>query len=110
MVQELVKVAFPEDSKGCYPSDCAWKRDEDGNLQPRGRTAYGDGILEHLSDNNFKVLSDAEIIRMPRNRVAKVAATVEPPAAPVVAQEAVAATPARKSKSKKSKKKASKAA
>src|SRR5450432_584262 len=111
MVQELVKVAFPDDSKGVYPSDCAWKRDADGNLQPRGRTAYGDSVLEFLAENSFKVLSDTEIVRMPRKRVAKTVAAA-PPAGLVaavaagLAEEArEAAKPVAKKKSKKKSKK-----
>ena len=101
-VQDAVKLAFPEDGKGVYPSDCAWKRDAEGVLQPRGKVAYGDSILEFLAENSFKVLSDQEIVRMPRKRVAKPApaATVEPPTAPVVA----APEPALKSKAKSKKK------
>jgi hypothetical protein len=112
MIVELVKVAFPDYSGGVYPSDSAYKRDADGVLQARGKTAYGDGILEFLAENSFKVLSDAEIVRKPTKRVAKpvVAATaVEVPAAPAVAP--VVATPskpepAKVAKTKKSKKKA----
>jgi len=110
MVVDAVRLAFPDDKSGVYPSDAAYVR-TDGILVPRGKVAYGDGILEYLAANSFKVLGDAEIVRMPRKRAAKPAAATPPevPAAPVVAQEAVATTPA-KSKSKKSKKKASKAA
>jgi len=106
MIAELVKVSFPEFAGGVYPSDAAWKRGEDGQLVCRGKVAYGDAILEYLADNSFKVLGDAEIVRMPRKRVAKAApaAAVETPAAQVVAQEAVAAEPARKLKSKSKKK------
>lgn len=88
MIVELVKVAFPDYTGGVYPSDSAYKRGEDGALVPRGATAYGDGILEFLAENSFKVLGDAEIVRKPTKRVAKpvVAATPpEVPAAPVVA-------------------------
>jgi hypothetical protein len=111
MVVDAVRLAFPDDKSGVYPSDSAYVR-TDGILVPRGKVAYGDGVLEYLAANSFKVLADSEIVRMPRKRVAKPApvAAVETPAAPVVAQEAVAAEPAKKSKSKKNKKKASKAA
>jgi hypothetical protein len=110
MIAELVKVSFPEFAGGVYPSDAAWKRGEDGQLVCRGKVAYGDAILEYLADNSFKVLGDAEIVRMPRKRVAKTVAATPPevPAAPVVAQETGAAH--KKSKSKKNKKRAFKAA
>jgi hypothetical protein len=112
MVCELVHLAFPVYKGGTYPSDSAYKRDADGVLQARGKTAYGDGILEFLAENSFKVLSDAEIVRKPTKRVAKpVAATApEVPAAPAVAPVPVAATPEPAkpvaSKKKKSKKQA----
>ena len=112
MIVELVKVAFPDYSGGVYPSDSAYKRDADGVLQARGKTAYGDGILEFLAENSFKVLSDAEIVRKPTKRVAKPVAATPPevPAAPAVAPAPVAATPepakAVASKKKKSKKQA----
>jgi len=106
-VQDAVKLAFPEDGKGVYPSDCAWKRDAEGVLQPRGKVAYGDSILEFLAENSFKVLADNEIVRMPRKRTPKAATpAVETPAAPVVATP----EPAQKKAKKKSKKKASRAA
>jgi hypothetical protein len=107
MLKELVKVSDPSWTGGIYPSDAAYKRGEDGVLAPRGRTAYGDGILEYLGPNSFKVLADNEIVRMPRKRTPKAATpAVETPAAPVVATP----EPAQKKAKKKSKKKASRAA
>jgi hypothetical protein len=94
MVVDAVKLAFPDYTGGVYPSDSAYKRDADGNLAPRGKVAYGDGILEFLAENSFKVLSDAEIVRKPTKRVAKPVVAATPPevlAAPVVAAAPVAA-------------------
>ncbi len=107
MIVELVKVAFPDYTGGVYPSDSAYKRDADGVLAPRGKVAYGDGVLEFLAENSFKVLATEDIVRKPTKRVAKpvVAATaVEVPAAPAVAPVAEAKPVA--SKKKKSKKQA----
>jgi len=108
MIVDAVKLAFPEDKSGVYPSDCAYKRDADGKLVPRGATAYGDGILEFLAENSFKVLADQEIVRKPTKRVAKPAAApapAAPVAAPAPVETPVAAAPAaKKSKSKKAKK------
>jgi len=93
-IVELVKVSDPSNTKGVYPSDVAYKR-VDGVLVPRGASAYGDGILEYLGENSFKVLKTEEIVRRPTK--AKVAAPK--PTAPV----AVAATPAAPTKAKKEK-------
>lgn len=103
MVVDAVRLAFPDDKSGVYPSDAAYVR-TDGILVPRGKVAYGDGVLEYLAANSFKVLSDAEIVRMPRKRAAKAApvAAVETPAAQVVATPEPAQ---KKSKLKKNKKK-----
>src|ERR1700757_5021971 len=62
-IHELVKLSDPTSTKGVYPSDAAYKRAEDGKLVPRGKTAYGDGVLEYLGPNSFKVLSTEEIVR-----------------------------------------------
>ncbi len=62
-ISELVKLSDPTSTKGVYPSDCAYKRDEAGKLVPRGKTAYGDGVLEYIGENNFKVLPTEEIVR-----------------------------------------------
>src|SRR5450755_209263 len=108
MVVDAVRLAFPDDKSGVYPSDAAYVR-TDGILVPRGKVAYGDGILEYLADNSFKVLGDTEIVRMPRKRAAKpaAAAAVETPVTPAVATPEPSL---KKSKLKKNKKKASKAA
>jgi len=108
MIAELVKVSFPEFAGGVYPSDAAWKRGEDGQLVCRGKVAYGDAILEYLADNSFKVLGDAEIVRMPRKRVAKTVAATPPevPAAPVVATPEMAQKKAKSKKKSKAKKQA----
>ena len=84
-IAELVKASFPDWKGGIYPSDCAYKRTEDG-LVPRGKTAYGDGVLEYLAENQFKVLPTEQIVRRPVSK--KKAAAVVAPA------PAVAATPA----------------
>lgn len=97
-IVELVKLADPNWKGGVYPSDAAYTRTPEG-LVPRGKTAYGDGILEYLAPNSFKVLKTEEIIRRPGGRVKK-PAVVEAPA-PVVAVETKKAV---------SKKKAAKAA
>jgi hypothetical protein len=110
MITELVKVSDPEWKGGVYPSDCAYKRTDDG-LVPRGKTAYGDGVLEFLAENSFKVLPTEEIVR---RKPAKAAASTPVPvlkvpaaAAPVVAS--VPTTPAASSgQGKKKAKKASK--
>ncbi len=86
-IVELVKISNPEWKGGVYPSDAAYKRDADGKLVPRGKTAYGDGVLEYLGENSFKVLADKDIVRRPSNK--KAAATPAPaptvtPAAAVV--------------------------
>ena len=41
MITDLVKVSDPEWKGGVYPSDCAYRRTEEG-LVPRGKTAYGE--------------------------------------------------------------------
>jgi hypothetical protein len=80
-IQELVKLSDPTSSKGVYPSDCAYKRDESGKLVPRGKTAYGDGVLEYVSENNFKVLPTDQIVRRKPMIVKKDATPVPTPAA-----------------------------
>ena len=61
-ITELVRVADPNWKGGVYPSDCAYVRTDEG-LVPRGKTAYGDGVLEYVSENNFKVLPSEQIVR-----------------------------------------------
>jgi hypothetical protein len=94
-IVELVKVSDPSNTKGVYPSDVAYKR-VDGVLVPRGASAYGDGILEYLGENSFKVLPTEQIVRRPTK--AKVAAP-KAETKPV----AVAATPAAPKKAEKEK-------
>ena len=85
-IAELVKMSDPTNAKGVYPSDCAYKRDEAGKLIPRGKQAYGDGVLEYLGENQFKVLADKDIVRMPRSakKAAAPAVVIPTPAAPDV--------------------------
>jgi hypothetical protein len=90
-IVELVKVSDPSNTKGVYPSDVAYKR-VDGVLVPRGASAYGDGILEYLGENSFKVLGDKEIVRRPTK--AKAAPAAKPETKPV-------ATPAAPKKAEK---------
>jgi hypothetical protein len=90
-IVELVKISNPEWKGGVYPSDAAYKREGDA-LVPRGKTAYGDGVLEYLGENAFKVLADKDIVRRPTS---KKKATPAPAVAPVVvpATAPVAAAP-----------------
>jgi hypothetical protein len=83
MLAELVKASEPEWKGGVYPSDCAYKRQEDGVLVPRGKTAYGDGVLEYLAENSFKVLPTEQIVR--RKPLVKKAEVPVPAVAPVAA-------------------------
>jgi len=69
---------------------------------PRGKVAYGDGVLEFLAENSFKVLADAEIVRKETKRKAKPVAP-EVPATPVVATVAATPEPAKAVASKKKK-------
>jgi hypothetical protein len=80
-IVELVKMSDPNWKGGVYPSDAAYTRTPEG-LVPRGKTAYGDGVLEYLAANSFKVLKTEEIVRRPGGK--------KPAAAPV----AVASAPA----------------
>ena len=100
-IHELVKVSDPNWKGGIYPSDAACKRDADGKLVPRGKTAYGDGVLEYVAENSFKVLADKDTIRRPGKAPKKAAAPATPAIAPVIAgqidkkKKAVAATPSK---------------
>ena len=76
-IVELVKLADPNWKGGVYPSDAAYTRTSEG-LVPRGKTAYGDGVLEYLAANSFKVLKTEEIVRRPTSRK-PAAPAVEPP-------------------------------
>jgi len=89
-IVELVKISNPEWKGGVYPSDAAYQRTPEG-LRPRGKTAYGDGVLEYLGSNSFKVLSNEDIVR--RSGSGKTQAVAPAPAP-------VAATPEKKGKKK----------
>lgn len=80
-IVELVKLSDPNWKGGIYPSDAAYTRTPEG-LVPRGKTAYGDGVLEYLGANSFKVLKTDEIVRRPTTRAAKPEATPAAPAVP----------------------------
>jgi hypothetical protein len=103
MIAELVKVSDPEWKGGVYPSDCAYKRTEEG-LAPRGKTAYGDGVLEFLAENSFKVLPTEEIVRRKPAKAAASTPVPVPTVATPVAPAPVAATPAATGKKKTAKK------
>src|SRR5215469_12645556 len=68
-IVELVKMSDPNWKGGIYPSDAAYTRTPEG-LKPRGKVAYGDGVLEYLGANSFKVLKTEEIVRRPTTRKA----------------------------------------
>jgi len=95
-IVELVKVTSPEWRGGVYPSDSAYKRTEDGKLIPRGKVAYGDGVLEYLGENSFKVLPTEQIVRRPGGK--KVAPAEAKPA--VKAEPAPVATTGKKKAAK----------
>ena len=91
---ELVKTTYPDWKGGVYPSDAAYRRTPEG-LVPRGKIAYGDGVLEYLAENQFKVLADKEIVRRPGGKKAAAVAPAPDPATPAApAKPEVAATPA----------------
>jgi hypothetical protein len=83
-IVELVKVSDPTNTKGVYPSDCAYSRTPEG-LVPRGKVAYGDGVLEYLGANSFKVLATQDIVRRPGGKKPAAAAPAPAEAKPVVA-------------------------
>lgn len=62
----LVKKTSPNWNGGVYPSDVAYMRTSAG-LVPRGKTAYGDGVLEYIGSNAFKVLPTEQIVRKARS-------------------------------------------
>ena len=101
-IVELVKVSDPNWKGGVYPSDSAYNRTSEG-LVPRGKTAYGDGVLEYLGANSFKVLKTEEIVRRPGGRVPKAAAkpASEPAVAVAPAVAPVAAAVSKKAAAKK---------
>src|SRR5690349_2362834 len=79
-IQQLIKLADPNDNKPVYPSDCAGKRMEDGTLTHRGKQAYGDIILEFLGPNSYRVLAADEIVRRKHSKAAKT--PLPPPTVP----------------------------
>lgn len=89
-ITELVKLSYPDWKGGVYPSDCAGKRQEDGMLTHRGKTDYGDLVLEYVGENNFKVLPTEQIIRRKTPKPVKtpVITGSAKPAAEVVKTEA----------------------
>jgi len=60
----LVHKAFPDWTGGIYPSDCAYAKTANGFV-PRGKSAYGDGVLQYLGSDQFKVLPTDAIVRKP---------------------------------------------
>jgi hypothetical protein len=100
-IVELVTLTNPEWKGGVYPSDAAYTRTPEG-LVPRGKAAYGDGVLEYLGANSFKVLANDEIVRRPGSGKKAVAAkpvTVAPAPVPVPAKAAKKGKKAAKSSS-----------
>lgn len=91
-IVELVKLSDPNWKGGVYSSDAAYSRNPEGQLQPRGKVAYGDGVLEYLGANSFKVLETKDIVRRPNSRKATPAPTPTPVPAPA-ATAAPAPTP-----------------
>ena len=83
-IVELVKMSDPTSTKGVYPSDVAYKR-VDGVLVPRGKQAYGDGILEFLAENSYKVLATADIVRRPTSKKTPTMTPSAPVASPAPA-------------------------
>jgi hypothetical protein len=85
-IVELIKISDPNWKGGVYPSDAAYKR-VDGKLVPRGAVAYGDGVLEYLGANSFKVLASQDIVRRPTTRKAAPAVAASPTAVPDAPKE-----------------------
>jgi hypothetical protein len=108
-ITELVKLSDPTSTKGVYPSDVAYKRTPEG-LVCRGKTAYGDGILEFLAENSYRVLPTEQIVRrkplIVKKEVAAPAAAKA--AASTVPVPTVAASTGKKKAVKKTSKSASK--
>jgi hypothetical protein len=63
-IAHLVKKAFPDNTAGIYPSDCAYTKTSAGFV-PRGKSAYGDGVLQYMGSDQFKVLPTDAIVRKP---------------------------------------------
>jgi hypothetical protein len=99
-ITELVRKMYPDFKGGVYPSDVAYTRKE-GKLVPRGKMAYGDGVLEWIGENSFRVLATDEIVR---RKAPAAAATVPAPTPAPVPTAPVAAKSETKAGKKGSKK------
>ena len=93
-IVELVKLSDPNWKGGVYPSDVAYKL-EGTALVPRGKVAYGDGVLLHLGSNSYRVLPTNEIVRrtIPAVVPAVAAAPVQTPAPKAKAEVKKSAPP-----------------
>lgn len=65
-IAHLVRKAFPDWKGGIYPSDCAYQKLPNGTFAPRGKQAYGDGVLLYMGSDSFKVLPTEAIVRRER--------------------------------------------
>jgi len=97
-IVELVKASDPNWKGGTYPSDVAYKRNAENVLVHRGSSAYGDGVLEYLGANSFKVLKTEDVVRRPKTKAAPVA--VAPAPAPVETKPVVAGKKGKKASGK----------
>jgi hypothetical protein len=93
-IVELVKISDPNWKGGVYPSDAAYRR-EGTTLVPRGKVAYGDGVLEYLAENSFKVLPTDQIVRRPSSKKTAVAAPAHVAPAQEEGKKKAAATPSK---------------
>jgi hypothetical protein len=65
-ITRLVQKMFPESTQGTYAGDAAYApvvRDGKKVLEPRGSSAYGDGVLQYMGSDSFKVLPTDQIVR-----------------------------------------------
>jgi hypothetical protein len=65
-ITRLVNKMFPESTQGIYPGDVAYApivKDGKRTLEHRGGTAYGDGVLQYMGSDAFKVLPSDQIVR-----------------------------------------------
>lgn len=65
-ITRLVRKMFPESTQGVYPGDVAYApvvRDGKKTLEPRGSSTYGDGVLQYMGSDSFKVLPTDQIVR-----------------------------------------------
>ena len=65
-IKFLVRESSPEWKGGIYPSDVAYVRTNEGFV-PRGKDAYGDGVLEYIGTDAFRVLATEDIVRKERS-------------------------------------------